>query len=184
VASRVREVQTLTEVSVVSVGLTVVDRGLIRPDRFGAVVERLESGPDVIEAGLEFVRAGVLYIVQCCHSRRVLAGINLDASLVCLGRPLTRTTLVPRARRQQGDRCIKILDDVSDCFGAGLVRFAEIGVVFAVVRDVAPHPIGLEVVMRSQEQRLTLDALGVRGVNLTRATRDHFVQQANSGIGS
>ncbi len=57
VTARVREVQPLAPVRVPAAGFAIAHRRLEREDRLLAVLERLESGPDVIETRLERIHA-------------------------------------------------------------------------------------------------------------------------------
>src|SRR5881628_1915962 len=99
-ASAVREVQAFAVVGVIAIGLPVVRGGLIRQDRFRPVVDK--TCPDLVVARLQRVRPIVLYVLQYGNRQSVLAGVDEDASLVRLRRPLTRSSLraTPRRRGQ------------------------------------------------------------------------------------
>src|SRR5882762_10895202 len=111
-AAGVREIQPLAKVGVVSVGLAVVRGSLIRENGFRTVVERLEAGPDLIEARLQRVGAVGLHVRQGRHAGRKLAGVDLDASLISFGRPQAGSSLLARRRRQQGGCRIEVLYEI------------------------------------------------------------------------
>src|SRR5439155_21672409 len=67
---------------------------------------------------------------------------------------------------------------------AVFVRLAEILIVFLVVRNPTPHPEGLEVVVRAEEQRLALDPVLVRGRDETGVARHDLPEQADRRIGA
>src|SRR5204863_9313085 len=103
--------------------------------------------------------AAVLDLGQGGNGGGVLAGVDLNASFVGLGRPLARASFVARRGRQKLDRRIEVLDYVRNCFRARFVGLAEIRIIFTVIRNVAPHAIRLEVVVRPQKERFALDAV-------------------------
>jgi hypothetical protein len=115
-----------------------------------------------------------------------LPGVHLHAPLVRLGRPRRHPPLVPPrgvvgSSTMAESRSLRIAATTSALVEFGL---AEVGVVLAVVGDVAPHPPRLEVVVRAQEERLAGDAAGVGGGDLARLRGLHLLEQAQRRVGA
>ena len=202
-----RQVEPLAVIRVVAVRIVVVHRRLVGEDGLGTVLELLEAGPDAIEAGLERIggagqRAGPRDdAIQGRDGERILVHVDEQPAFVGPCRPRRDATLVavPRRRRQQLGGGIEVgKDQVGHRIHAGgRVRIVglpanirlrgtrrDIGIL-VVVRNVAPHPPQLEVIVRPEKDGLAPDAIDVGiGDLTTRLLRADFGEQPQRRVGA
>jgi len=97
---------------------------------------------------------------------------------------MARSALCARRRRQKLGCRVEIFYKVCSDFGASLIGFAKISLVFAVVRNVAPHPPSFKVIVRGKEDCFSLDRVGIGSRYLSRAGRKNFFQEPERRIGA
>src|SRR5207253_3905935 len=128
VASRIREVESLSVVRVLAVRIAVVRRRLVRENRLRTVLGAAKARPYFVEAGLELVWTVCSHVLQHRDRRGVLARVDEHATLVCLCRPRGHASLVAMPRRQwkQLGRRIEILKELGRDLRDRGVRLAEV----------------------------------------------------------